>query len=908
MNAFLRKEIRLLRPSFLIGAIAALSIWTLPLRHKDTFWMVLRTIVPFVVCPAMVIMLALESFGAEMSARTFSQLLAQSISRQRLWWTKVSLLAGAVLTIWVIWYFSLTALSKMEGVRYFPWAGNDWPIQSLFFLFVVFSGGLWSVLLFRQVGIAFWATILVPLALFVVTYSLVDDWGPHRANVFVAILFVLYGIGGFFFAQWLFLRAQDVQWLSGVIAIPKWRSIPRVREDAPAVRRYRPRRAVIKREFQLQQSQLIIAVFLCVLHLAAVAARNLIPGLRGHEILQALVHVFWVLWLLMPLLIGGGAIAEERKLGTLGGQLCTPVSNRFQFFTKLGVVVFLSVLFGVLMPTVLESLDGTRMFGNAHAVTDGLLPDFKHIMLWYWVQLTPIAVISGVVAFYFSSLCRNTLQALGPSVLGIVVVGVVLAMSVLPEQTIGYPLWQGFIGDLIGIPVVGGVGLWLAYMNYRSFQRGLALWNRNLGALLAALVLSAGSATGLYHRAWERLLPMEEKHGPARLDGAARPELQRQMGSLEVTLANGKVWRGNFGYFIASRIQVLTSDWTIAELSGGSRFLNGADWASVADCVHDTVAIRKDGTLWISRKPLPVVASRVFNQNLDHQAPQTGQTPGSVAPAFEKYGEASDWKSVVATRNFALLLKQNGTLWTWSGREIAWTNWPGLAALPLKQVGSDSDWAEMRKVSSRCFYLRKKDGRVWSNVSGVSTTDFVVSLEGAAQRAPFLDGRDWLGLAMVDFPSQDPTRQALPAAGVFNRYVVGVRDDGTFRLMAGVVAGPRPDVVNRDVQLNPGTNWIGLEAVESGEVALLKSDGSLWRWNLPQEDRSDHPGFTRVGAQSDWLAMASDGGALFALSADGSIWAWRQNPPWNWSPGGLYVAPLIEVSRRAQFVANIFGR
>jgi ABC-type transport system involved in multi-copper enzyme maturation permease subunit len=907
MNAFLRKELRLLGPSFLIGAMAALSVWIFRIeRNAHGFGPMLRITIAFVVCPAMVVMLALESFGGEISAKTFSQLLTQSISRRRLWWTKVSLLAGAALALWAIWFFSLLGLAKIFGTNFFPADSSGMAIQSLLFLFAVFSGGLWTVLLFRQVGVAFWATILVPLALCVGTYSLLDDWDPHRANVLVAILFVLYGVLGFWFARWLFLRAQDVQWSGGVIAIPKWRSTPRVRAGAAAIRKYRPRMAVIKREFQLQQSQFIIAAFMAVLHLAAIALRNF-AGLRGHEILQAVVHVFWILWLLTPVLIGCAAIAEERKLGTLEGQLCTPVSNRFQFLTKLGVVVLLSVIFGALMPTVLESLDGTRILGDAHVLTHGLLPNSDTSILWYWVLLAPIAVVSGLTAFYFSSLCRNTLQALGPSVLGIMAVGFVLGVSIFPEETIGYPLWRGFIGDLIGLPVFGCIALRLAYTNYRNLQRGLALWNRNVGGLLAAFVFSVASATGIYHRAWERVLPTAQKHGPARLDAFSRPEFQRQMGSLDITLPDGRVWQGNFGYSISSVIQMLAANWQLTELSGGSRFLDGTNWTSEADCLFDTVGIRKDGTLWISRKPLPIELNRIFGHSATWPIAQKVRS-SAAAPSFEKWGDSKDWKSVVANGRYALLLKQDGTLWTSSTNGMSVTDWPGLAAFPLKQLGFASNWMELRKVSSQYIYARKKDGYVWSNVYTVPGADTIVSIDQFLMRSPSLDGHDWLGLAVVEYPSQDPGMRRLPAAGgLFNRYVVGIRDDGRFRLVASLPAGGRPDFIQRDVQLNPGTNWIGLEAFETGEAVLLKSDGSLWRWNLPPEENADNQGLTRVGTQSDWRAIGSDNADLLALSADGSIWAWRKDPQWQ-SVNDFSLPFLIQVSRRPQFVVNIFGK
>ena len=104
MNALAQKETRLLLPNFLIGLAAAFSMWLAP-KHSapSDFWSGLRMTLPFFLCPSLLLMLALDSFGREMTARTFCQLLAQPVARTTIWRTKTFLLAGAMLLIWVIW-------------------------------------------------------------------------------------------------------------------------------------------------------------------------------------------------------------------------------------------------------------------------------------------------------------------------------------------------------------------------------------------------------------------------------------------------------------------------------------------------------------------------------------------------------------------------------------------------------------------------------------------------------------------------------------------------------------------------------------------------------------------------------------------------------------------------------------
>ena len=86
MNAYLRKEIRLLLPSFSAALVLAFSAWLLPLdpAHVSELRKALA-VLPFVLCPVMMVLMSLDSFGREVASGTFSSLLAEPISRRRIW-------------------------------------------------------------------------------------------------------------------------------------------------------------------------------------------------------------------------------------------------------------------------------------------------------------------------------------------------------------------------------------------------------------------------------------------------------------------------------------------------------------------------------------------------------------------------------------------------------------------------------------------------------------------------------------------------------------------------------------------------------------------------------------------------------------------------------------------------------
>jgi len=933
MNFFLRKEMRQLQPSFLIGLAAALAILTLPHQARmDTFWNGLRVALPFVFCPAMVIMLALDSFGREVAAGTFAQLLAQPISRSRVWRTKTSLLAAAVLMIWALWFGSGLLVGKFSSTVTTATDLRELAEVSLLFALVVYSGALWTVLLFRQVAVAFWFTLLTPGALLVTLLLLVDqicdrvltpqtpawNWlrSPSAGETILCSAFAAYSLAGFFLAQRLFLRAQDTQWSGGVIALPQFKALSNRRFGAGTPRRFRPRRAMLAREFGLHHSQLLIAACLALLHLVVIVVRNFnfaSAQFNRNGTMELMLRQFWFLWLMMPLLVGCAAVAEERKLGTLEGQLCLPARRRLQFVVKLGMVVLLSVLFGAALPTLLERFDGTQILESwPWADRNGANSPFEvtqlFMGLFHWLGLMPglatflalaaICSAVGASSFYFSTLSRNTLQALGPALLGIFVAMFLLVAGFLPEELTGHVWWRGFLPHLLGIPLITLTVLWLAYRNYRCAQTGWLNSLRNVLTLLATLGVVTAISTALYHRVWELAAPQDPPHGPARLASSDHVMMQNQYGSLAVTLPAGRVWLGNIGLSIPNLRAMLLSDWRMKELSGGSRFLEGTNWASVADCIFDTVGIQNDGSLWVSQKPLPREFYSLFFR--------TNESRLAGKFTLERVGDGTDWKSAVAHWRDALLLKRDGTLWTWQTEKLNRTNkWPGLRAFKLEQLGEDSDWAEIYDLSG-WVCLRKKDGRVWSNDyhrSDEAGDDIKLPDSGIVPRAPFMYPHDWRGMAWAQSANE-----------VTGGFLVGVRDDGTFRLIANWKAAPsranqhQPVPSRQDLQLGADTNW--LTAVSfGGSVVTLKADGTLWRWTFG-DDPQTHPELaaaTRLGTSSDWIAVHGDNSGVRSLAADGSVWFWRAPlRDFHEAVGATGFLSLIDVSRKPQKITNIF--
>src|SRR5690349_3210585 len=96
MNALVTKEIRLLLPGYAMALLlAVVPVWLL----SDVKLGVEHT-AP-ILAPLLfgVLVLALSSFGREFGMNTFPLLLAQPLTRSRIWWTKVVVLALAMATV-----------------------------------------------------------------------------------------------------------------------------------------------------------------------------------------------------------------------------------------------------------------------------------------------------------------------------------------------------------------------------------------------------------------------------------------------------------------------------------------------------------------------------------------------------------------------------------------------------------------------------------------------------------------------------------------------------------------------------------------------------------------------------------------------------------------------------------------
>jgi hypothetical protein len=869
MNALVKKEIRLLLPGWIVAVLLALP--PICTRSDDG--------IPVFLLFMGLVMLALTSIGRETSLNTFSSLLAQPAERMRIWKIKLSVLAAAFLAVFAVWRLAIIfSFKDYMGSVADPEASAAVLVAGSLVLVSTFTGGLWATLLLRQIAGAFWLALLVPATLAGFTAAFLAESQPD-SGVIAALCVILgiYSVGGFLFARWLFFRAQDVGWTGGIIALPEWKIFSARSDVGASARNRRPFFALLKKEIQLQQVSLMGAAGLLGLHIGVIVLRANHKFAResAGEVLTA---IFWILWLVMPVIVGAMSVAEERRLGVLEGQLCLPASRRVQFVIKGFLTLFLGILLGGVMPCLLETIGGAsgwlKMSGDAGG--------FK-------LAIIGLAATLALVSFFASSLARNFLQAVGYAIGTFV--GFTLFFSALMKGRMFFfdavPM-GAILPAVIATPTWILTLLLLSYLNFKNFHDGWHLWRRNLLGALGAILFVAASSAALYNRVWEVLEPAEPAHGPAKLSLANPPTLQMaQFNNLLVRLPDGRVWfdtfhdyyNGDDGEHVRWKYLCQILLHPLPASAGPQRFVAGSNWVAAttkrvnfarytlpsgkrvdSEGYFDTVGIQPDGTLWVSGK-----------------SEQYQWTADTLRP----FGNETNWQQLAQSRTSVVLLKNDGTLWRWGSVSNEWTDWvhqwPGLRAFEPYQIGTNSDWSELFTLGGN--FARQADGRAWSlNVNWKTGKDEL-------NRATNFDG-------II----------SRTASTLGEQHTAFVRPDGTLWVLNRYWDQKHGQMTGAGIlQVGKENDWRAV-AVSYHMMAALKADGSLWQWNLKNSFviESVNLSPTRLGIHTDWVAIKNTWGGVIACAADGSLWLWPDRKFYDYDA-------LIKLPKQPRSLGNVFN-
>ncbi|MGA3180701.1 MAG: hypothetical protein ABSF38_10190 [Verrucomicrobiota bacterium] len=642
MNPLLRKELRLLLPAWLVALAAATTpIWVGPDYEG----------VAMTLFGAGVLCVGLAPFGQEMTYGTFSLLLVQPEDRRRLWNLKAWLSAMALLSAWGVlvlslwWNCSRSSRPLIGSSRDFEMTCGMCGMWTL----AAYAGGLWTTLLLRDMIGAFFVSFLAPMAVLMATLLPLSHWIQTDGQMATGVFSVLavYSVVAFWLGRKLFLLAEDIPWSGASQALPAaWGAPVRMvlrMVSTGFTKKCGPRAAFARKELQLQEFALVLVVGLVLGHLAAIWARHFYPA-NSESAARVLLDVAWIFWLIVPLVAGSVAVAQERRLNTHEGQLCVPFSTRNQFVIKFAMAMVVGIGLGGVVPALLEI--GAREYGFANQLNQSAVLEF----------LVGIATGTALISFYASTLTNGLLPAFATTIC--LALGVVAAWN----RFSSFNFWHRSIFICMAWPVMTATLVWLAYRNYKSLWAGWRLWFGNLGCAGAAFASVALLSCGIYNRPWELLFALEPPHGAARIAGPGHATIVDSFAGPAILLPDGRLWIGHRD--INSRTRI----------SGA--FADGSNWVSLAAIYQGAggaAAIKSDGTLW----------------NV------------SAAAAISQIGSDSDWRKIVGNWSLFFALKRDGTAWEWGYVE---DRHPLRSAVPYvaepARVGNDPDCADIFAWSS----------------------------------------------------------------------------------------------------------------------------------------------------------------------------------------------------------------
>lgn len=356
-------------------------------------------------------LVAAVSLGAEFQHRTLGGLLSQPVERQDLWRIKTAVLAAALLTHAAAFTLAL----GLAGAQPSP----AWLAMVPLAVAVALGTTPWWTLRTRSLiaGLVFsLAAPLVTLALLALavdlafaveelTAAMLFEDRAFRGALWVAAPVYALACARLGFRRWLEFEAIETEGatVAGLL--------PRRKAGRSAARRLPAWLQLSGKELRLQAVTWGVCGFMVLLALVTLA-RDWNPGTR-----DALVIFTAMLAALAVLLAGATCIAEERRLGTLDGQLLQPVSRARQWWLKLIVAA---------LPALLAVVAAFALVGGVR-----------------WLQIEPlaapnllfvVALASGgfVAAVLASSASANALRALIAGLMiflaGATVVGVTAAI------------------------------------------------------------------------------------------------------------------------------------------------------------------------------------------------------------------------------------------------------------------------------------------------------------------------------------------------------------------------------------------------------------------------------------------------------------------------------------------------
>jgi hypothetical protein len=245
-------------------------------------------------------------------------------------------------------------------------------------------------------------------------------------------------------------------------------------------------------------------------------------------------------------------------------------------------------------------------------------------------------------------------------------------------------------------------------------------------------------------------------------------------------------------------------------------------------------------------------------------------------------GSDTNWSQAAGGHLGFLLLKKDGSLWTWGTNGFDWSPFQGSVPNKLKsdlvtwpsRFSDDTNWTQLYS-SEVSAYAMNNYGEVWSWLAWAGTNDVSQFTWGYTANGP------WSNFT----------------PGLSGDSYIGIKTNGEL-LVNERMPLPYRTWENQTLQLGAGEKWKSA-VFDFNNVMAIRSDGTLWNFKFNPNGgmdgiRHDQFNLVQLDTHSDWVALLP-GYQGVALASDGSLWACDRPSMHPW------LAP----SRKPAYMGNI---
>jgi len=450
-----------------------------------------------------------------------------------------------------------------------------------------------------------------------------------------------------------------------------------------------------------------------------------------------------------------------------------------------------------------------------------------------WLLVTCVGLT--LLGFYASSLSKSALQALGTAfALALIAIPTIALMTtgdfrdIVPTAWIPIMFWLA-LG--LAIPV-------LSYHNFGQLNCGQQQVLQNLVVIGTTIGTVGILAVGVYTRAWELVISLEPRHGPATITGPGQAQIAGMWRGrkLAILLPDGRLWIscGNGSRRTEGNLHYTPT-------SGG--FSTMSNWTAVASSLDEMIALRSDGTLW----SLFLVQHENENWKLVRDEPM-------------QVGSASNWTAIAAGSRHLLALKSDGTLWGWGQNDdFQVLDGPKVLTNGPVRVGDVSDWVAVYARPTSTVGVRRDGstwewGRIWEQGEDGRCGDKIYQ-EPRHSIVDLRNLKEFRAQYQSDFLLYDNGSLWL-SRGAFHGRLLGTD------LQQNYAANP--------VQVGIGHTWECLTVWAWGDLLALSGEGMLWK----SEWTGRNPRVIHPSRHNDWIAVGQYLGSYVSLAADGTVTCW----------------------------------